>query len=346
MTKPMEDKQIVFVVGAGSSTEFANEGLFPIGPSLATEIRTALSSATSQISRGVESRGRLATALAASQNTAELVQAANKVAETIIAHGSIDDLLNEWFDRPLMAKAAKMAIADIIADAEEKSYLAGIDYENAASVHRALDKIRETWLGEFLWQLHPETPRRNLLKALKHVAFIVFNYDRMVEKAIYHWLVAVSDLSPSDAAAAMNELTIIHPHGHLGDLSLSRKDDGFGKVRNVEKSARAIRTYSEECGNKDELIYIQRLCASAQTLTFLGFSYHPSNMKLLNPGLTNFRGEVFGTTYKMLPRNLRVAGGQLLGARWGTEGSVRFRPEPCKTLLKSLEGSFTDPPAL
>ena len=236
-----------------------------------------------------------------------------------------------------MSRVAKIAIAHCILQAELRSPLARVRLDNTESIQTALTSLQGSWLAIFLKRFKPDVSPRKIVEALKQVAFITFNYDRTIEKVLFHWIMSVTDLDATQAEKAVQAIEIIHPHGCLGQLNFQRyTDDGYGsEVEDLNKAASQIRTYSEENSRNQELARVEELCENAKRLIFLGFSYHKRNMEILFPRAMEPNGEVWGTAYNLSRKQLIEAGGFLF-PRWGDQLSERLVPQSCAQLIDSI----------
>jgi hypothetical protein len=96
----------------------------------------------------------------------------------------------------------------------------------------------------------------------------------------------------------MKRLAIIHPYGVAGGLDeRGRLSIPFGsKEENLLEAAASIRTFTEGVGDPGIKHAITSALNSAETLVFLGFSFHPLNMKLLRAPTNNLQ-RVCATTH-------------------------------------------------
>lgn len=96
----------------------------------------------------------------------------------------------------------------------------------------------------------------------------------------------------------MTRLTIIHPYGVAGRLNeQGRLTIPFGSTQvNLLEASEGIRTFSEGVGDPNIKTAITDALSTADTLVFLGFSFHPLNMKLLRAPTNNLQ-RVFATTH-------------------------------------------------
>jgi hypothetical protein len=96
-------------------------------------------------------------------------------------------------------------------------------------------------------------------------------------------------------------LRIYHPYGTISPLQ-RQSENGipFGFTPNQRKLVDAssnIKTYTEQVHDGELLNKIRESVKSADTIVFLGFSYHRENMKLLSPGAVCNAIKILGTAF-------------------------------------------------
>lgn len=336
-------QQTVFVVGAGASTELGDTSAFPIGRQLANRIRLQLVSEIPLMKNPSGPRGPVMEALMSSGGglSGETISAAEKIQLAIVGHDSIDDLLADWRQSPEMLRVAKIAIAFVISEAEKRSPLARIIGRDTISTQTELSALRESWLGILLRNLKAGRSLDQFINALYETAFIVFNYDRTVEKMIYHWIIAITDLGEGKAAEVVQTMKIIHPHGSLGSLRLGEQDDGFGGNIHLAQQASAIKTYAEgDTATRAQASDIQLQCELAKKLIFLGFSFHPANNKLLIRDKVAPNGNVWATAYE-LGRGRRGDAQKAFFPGWGSAPD-QMVDLTCSKLMEALADDFAN----
>jgi hypothetical protein len=80
---------------------------------------------------------------------------------------------------------------------------------------------------------------------------------------------------------------------------------GFAANRpNLLMTSGHIKTYTEQVEESDTLEAIRWEVAEAETIVFLGFSYHELNMKLLDPGRECAVRNIFGTASGISPSDV------------------------------------------
>jgi hypothetical protein len=138
-----------------------------------------------------------------------------------------------------------------------------------------------------------------------------FNYDRCIEHFLHHALQLHFGIGVSDATAVMETLRIFHPYGTVAELPWQNNQEGvpFGHTANratMKLMGSRIRTYTEQIEDDGVLKTIREEVMLADTLVFLGFSYHPENMKLLNPGKECATTQIFGTAFDISDSNREI----------------------------------------
>jgi hypothetical protein len=150
------------------------------------------------------------------------------------------------------------------------------------------------------------------------VSFVTFNYDRSLEFFLRHYLQSnFPDNTPLEVYEVIKQIEILHVYGRLDTLSWEA-DDGRPYDQRItpdilNKAACDIRLLHE--GEEDEktkkvLKRAQKLMQKADAILFLGFGYHPENMRRLkvpfnrlgahsNADKIKGIGQIWGTFYGM-----------------------------------------------
>lgn len=198
--------KIVFVVGAGASTEFG--GSMPIGLGLATAIEAIMTQETANQSF----TGPISQALMRQKTGLSPVEirAMQRVQEGVVSKESIDDFINEWRDVPMLQEVAKMGIAHALLEAEKETYW-GYVATGRMTLSGALRQGRDSWLGRILRLHNRSSARRNFVETMSDVAFVVFNYDRLIETYLFYYLKTALAVPESEARDIVLGLPIILP---------------------------------------------------------------------------------------------------------------------------------------
>jgi hypothetical protein len=138
-----------------------------------------------------------------------------------------------------------------------------------------------------------------------HVSFVVFNYDRCIEHYFEQAIAShfMLDL-PKAATIVRQHLRIVHPYGHLGELSGTNSNVSFGHDYQPEthpagdaiyNMSRRLLTFTES--KKAEGAVAQEMIGKARRLVFLGFGFGEQNVALLrarDTGSQHIRATVMG----------------------------------------------------
>lgn len=242
------------------------------------------------------------------------LQAAWRIRDGIIYSKSIDSFLDVHRDDGHIQLCGKLAIVKSILEAEQNSHLY-IDDETG--LFRDLPKLKDSWFFDFAKSLNDGVPRSEIDNIFEKVTFVIFNYDRCFEHFMFHALKSLYGVADAVAARVMRGLKVIHPYGSIGELPWQDPQGipfGFRANRaSMEFMAKRIRTYTEQVERRDTLEQLKSTVRDADTLVFLGFSYHPENMSLLSldhPGMTE---RVFGTAKDISASDIDIIKNQIRG---------------------------------
>ena len=304
----------------------------PVGSELAQRIQQGLALELQSGSRWPE--GPLSDCLSRSPGLRDShIQAMRRIESGITFKDSIDEYLDEWRDVPDMLDVGKLAISHQILKSE-RSTAFFLKEESSTTVSPVMTAIRDSWLGQILRYANPGVPRRQVDECLKDISFITFNYDRLLELALY-WFIRYGQDQPQDAAIQqLVSIPIKHAYGSLGALPFQGGLVPLGSEApyDVQRGASSIRTFTEESESAHRAA-IQEMLREADKVVFLGFGFHPRNIELMLPEY--FRsGEVrlYGTSVG-LPQ--RVS--DLLDLDLGAAGTaIQLHQTECASLLSTL----------
>jgi hypothetical protein len=298
----MKNNKTVFVLGAGASYEFG----LPIGEQLKEHIAKLLNfdhnglNGDDYVSRAIN----IATHVDKALDRNLCLQAARGIKRALPLALSIDNFIHSNRDDVYVEMCGKLGIARAILHAESQSKLFFKDSGNEID----FAGTSKTWLIKLMQLLSEQCTLHELVERLSDVTFIVFNYDRCLEHFLMHAIATSYRISPVKAAGIVRQIAIFHPYGTVGKLPWMQSDSDevieFGGMPdiNLYKLSQGIKTFTEgtDAGDSD-ILAIRKAMYDAKRLIFLGYSYHPLNMKLLidgNPENKTTR-QVFGTSYGM-----------------------------------------------
>jgi hypothetical protein len=215
-------------------------------------------------------------------------------------------------DDQKIQQLGKLAVVKTILDQEQQCHMyippSGSSFRDAA-------KLNDSWFVLLARGFNEGVRREEIDRVFEKISFIVFNYDRCVEHLLYSALQKHYGVDATKAQSVMQSLTIFHPYGQIGNLPWQGEQGlpfGFPVNRaNLLMASGEIRTYTEQIEDTETLAKIKQEVATAETLVFLGFSYLPTNMKILDPGPRCSVQRIFGTAYGISHSDLEEVQGQL-----------------------------------
>ena len=265
----MIEGSVLLILGAGASAQFT----FPSGERLVESICSNLSTETSP--------------LISILNDLDFSNDLIKAFHSDLFHSnrtSVDAFLEH---RPEFVQVGKASIALSLIPSENQDYLFGI---NARS---------NNWY-RFLYNKMATDSFEGLSK--NKLAIITFNYDRSIEHYLYTSIKSDFGKSEADCTQLMSQVPIVHVHGTLGalpwQLGEGRSYAPELSVGSVKCAMNGIKIISENVDNSPEFESAHTLIKNTGLIYFLGFGYHPTNMRRLNPDLLRTKA-VAGTAYNM-----------------------------------------------
>jgi hypothetical protein len=298
----MITQQTVFVFGAGVSMPYG----FPSGKSLLRQISIA---AMKSSMHGEEGGGRPSLA----DIGALLREDFNE--DTVMNFGgelyrsqqtSIDAFLEH---RPEFMKIGKTAIALCLARKESQGDLLSMDIRDNGCYQYLFNKMSSDW----------ESFTKN------KVAFITFNYDRSLEEYFFIALKSSYGKSDEECAKAIKQIPIVHVHGSLGPLPWQSSEGipyntkyvlapGIGEVfsgLHLERMRDNIIVISEGQDESPEFNQAFELMSKAKNVYFLGFGYHPTNLRRLQIDKLHGATSLSGTAKDLEDGEKRHFAGQI-----------------------------------
>lgn len=285
-------KEIVFVIGAGASAELG----LPTGYDLRKKISALLNfefhdAISTQLLRGDETiLSALRTEVGPHGPLKPFIEKARLIRDAMPQAESIDNYLDSHSGDRETELCGKLAIVRSILEAERRSKL----YFQQHNMFDKLDfwQLENTWYIPLTQILQENCTLDALEDRLKQISFIVFNYDRCLERYLQLWLENYFRLGTSEAIKLVSQMQIYHPYGKIGTLSGMSGDgteptSGFGaEVSGGEllQLSRNVRTFTEGTDpDSSEINVIRSLIDRCEMLVFLGFAFHRLNLKLLQP---------------------------------------------------------------
>jgi hypothetical protein len=302
----MRNRRTLFIVGAGASKEVG----LPIGRELVEIVASRLNFQERHGSL-IEGYGD-ADILDIFQQYAHtreginaFLDAARRVRDGVIFSNSVDSFIDVHREDRLIQLCGKLAIVKTILKAERQSKLF---IDRRVDDFADLEGLKKTWFFDFARHLNDGIRREEVERIFEKVAFIIFNYDRCFEHFVHEALQRHFGIASERASSIMKTLKIIHPYGTVANLPwVDKRGIPFGFTANrsnMQLMASSIKTYTEQVEAGSVLQAIREEVLEADTLVFLGFSYHPENMKLLSPGRECKTERVYGTALGVSESNV------------------------------------------
>ena len=293
----MIEKRTVFVLGAGASRPY----LFPSGNELTNQVHDHLS----QPSAIEELRSCCGFT---EGEISSFRQALRYSGQT-----SVDAFLEH---RPDLLEIGKAAIAYLLIKCENKPVL--------------LNEMSGAWLRYIYGRM--SSSFNDFCK--NQVSFITFNYDRVLEEFLSTSLSNSYGKPLDECRTQLEQIPIIHLHGHLGALPWQSKNSRpFEPIINkqtMDVARHGIKIIHETPTverDKDFQKGLNLLQNSEQTV-FLGFGYNTLNMQRL--GIEHTRAGAIGTGYGLTSR-------ERAERETASQNKVRIVDSDCITLLRNLE---------
>jgi len=279
----------VMIVGAGASMELG----FPSGTGLLASIVADLKyAATRDSAYDPAPNMRQVLAVAATDPATgsieqrkldALLTAGVSITRVAAGAGSIDSIISERDDDPLIAEVGRMAITHQLLQYESKCPLSEL---NLARRPFDLEHFDKVWLFEFFLMLKRHVKASEIARVFANLTIICFNYDRTIEKFIPLALQQTYPLGMQDALACCRQLRIYHPYGSIGHLpgwpvaGVPEVRLGYYEVARIPEIALGISTFGESRKHEWRNEAIQRI-KDARHIVFVGFGYDRLNLNLL-----------------------------------------------------------------
>jgi hypothetical protein len=298
-------KQTLFIIGAGAS----REAELPMARELATRIAATLDIRQSNNAELLGDPAVIEVIQEKAITGGEMnvwLDAARLISQGVALSNSIDSFIDLHKNDAKVQFLGKLAIAKTIVEAERQSFLYLDEGTRAAHLKGTFKDdvhLSETWFYRLFRNLNDGVRKPEVNRIFENVSFVVFNYDRCIEHFFYNALQMLYGIDEREAKSIIDTLRIYHPYGAISPLRWQSRDGipyGFTTSRaNLIAMASNIKTYTEQVQDGELVNQIREAVKLADTVVFLGFSYHRENMKLLSPGVACNAQRVFGTAYEI-----------------------------------------------
>jgi hypothetical protein len=276
-------KETVFVLGAGASTCYG----FPTGAALADRIIHKLRKPQDDFGRQI--------GITFSPIKEFPIKLLSTFPGAFIESGcsSLDEFVQSVGNRRFLPLVKAAMILELIA-CERPDKL----FPDAGEKHIEARKPQDwnRYLFGYLRTPTPETFGQNRMKV------VTFNFDRSFERQLFLMIRGTYGVSDDEAARLVGTIPILHIHGSLGGPRWLGKGRPDSRDYTPEATADQKRELldkltiiHEELAPTHHLEQAHRWLSEAHTICFLGFGFHPTNIKRLrmNQGYNN--ATVWGT---------------------------------------------------
>ena len=137
------------------------------------------------------------------------------------------------------------------------------------------------------------------------LSIITFNYDRSIEHYLFTSLRNSYNKTDEECGEKLRKIEIIHVHGSLGPLSWQSRPVDLPSVlydsgtdpEIIKLAAQNIKIIHEDTAVTPEFTQARNILLNSKRVFFLGFGFHPINMKRLEMRKTYQNGiDVIGTS--------------------------------------------------
>lgn len=281
----MFKQRTVFVVGAGASCELNMPSGAALAAKIATDAKVGFGVFDSKPTGDAGLREALLRHYESRSINARLPTLRN-IADGIYLSESIDNYIERHQETPFVAEMGKFLIAYFLLKAEASSRL---KVYNDRDRPIDLPSLQDTWLDPFARTLFAGISRAQVDQIGSEITVVCFNYDRCIERYLQEAISKTFHVDQSHADRIVRSIPILRPYGGLGLLPAQPRGNGqsvvpFGAAPSavdIPAIATQLRTYTEQVEDKVLLDAIQSAVRDASQLVFLGFGFHPQNIKIL-----------------------------------------------------------------
>ncbi|MEM6907242.1 MAG: hypothetical protein AAF494_01070 [Pseudomonadota bacterium] len=276
--------ETTLIIGAGANREIE----MPDGPELLNRIAAGFD--FDRLGTQVQSRDIVALAQIFEEvsgdlgtTAEELMNAGRAIRSAAYVTPSIEMILQQQNDDPLVVAAGKLAIIYYTLQAEAKSTLARAPREEGELPLRG----QENWLFKLGQMMVSGVPRTEVEECFFRLSIIAFTYDRAIEHYL-PWVAAMAfDLDIEEARAIVGtHLRIVHPLGMAGylpwqDTEKPKADWGDEAPENIRELTRTIYLASQRKEDRRFSSYLLAEMAQGRRIGFMGFGFDPVRLEMI-----------------------------------------------------------------
>lgn len=315
-----------FILGPGASAELHMPGPAETLERIAQALDFSRASAN-QLTRDAAAILRHVAKLAERTKSTEeaLFKAAQRIHQSAKVARTIEGVIEQNNDNPLVAAFGKLALAVFTLQSEQRSSV------RATPVgHNALPlQTGDYWLLELGKLITAGLPRNKLEQGLGDVVVVNFGYDRAVEHFMPFVLATAYGMTLQEAQRIIAaRLKFYHPYGAVGRLpwqlgDMPDADFANESPWNMAALSVQLKTGEQALADRTALAELRSAVARSQRLVFLGCDFAPQTLELLVDSSLSHNPELIMTMSGLSGPN-RAAALRMLKRKTGIERDDRL----------------------
>jgi hypothetical protein len=315
-----------FILGHGAAAELHMPGPAETLERIAQALDFSRASAN-QLTRDAAAILRHVAKLAerTKSNEDALFKAAQRIHQSAKVARTIEGVIEQNNDNPLVAAFGKLALAVFTLQSEQRSSVRA-----TPQGHNALPlQTGDYWLLELGKLITAGLPRNKLEMGLGDVIVVNFGYDRAVEHFMPFVLATAYGMTLQEAQRIIAaRLKFYHPYGSVGRLPWQMgdmPDVEFANEQpwNMAALSTQLKTGEQALADRASLAELRSAVAKSQRMVFLGHDFSPQSLDLLIDGSLSHNPEMIVSTHGLTGPN-RVAAIRTLKRKSGNERDDRL----------------------
>ena len=316
----------VFILGPGAAAELHMPGPQETLERIAQALdfsRAGANQLTRDAAAILRHVGKLAERTRKSED--HLYRAAQRIHQAAKVAPTIESVIEQNNDDPLVEAFGKLALAVFTLQSEQRSSVRAVPQNPAALPLQTGDY----WLLELGRLLTSGLPRSQLEQGLSDVVIVSFGYDRALEHFLPHVLATAYGMTLQEAQRIIAaRLKVIHPYGAVGRLPWQLGDGpdcDFANETpwNMDALSVQLKTFGQAMADRATLSELRASVARSQRMVFLGFDFSPQSLDLLLDSSLSHNPELVVNMGGMSGPN-RAAAVRMLKRKTGNERDDRL----------------------
>jgi hypothetical protein len=269
----------------------------------------------------------------------QLYRAAQRIHQAAKVGRTIEGVIDQNDDDPLVEAFGKLALAVFTLQSETRSSVRAVPQSQGALPLQTGDY----WLLELGRLITAGLPRSKLEQGLADICVVSFTYDRSIEHVLPYVLSTAYGMTVQEAQRMVTgKLKLFHPLGSVGRLPWQTGegpdvDWGNETAWNIAALSAHIRTASQAMKDRAALSQLRSAVAASARIVFLGFDFAPAALDLMIDGSLSHNPELVIAAPGLAGANLAAAL-RMLKRKTGVERDDRLIVSDgrCLDLLKDF----------